>query len=77
MAGNQRVWDLRRLSKVVIPNGVQRIGDYWFFESSIKEITISKSVKSIGMFAFCRCEQLNCVTFSAESELEEIGEGSF
>ena len=29
------------------------------------------------MFAFCRCKQLDRVIFSAESKLEEIGEGSF
>lgn len=35
MLGNMRIWDLRRLKDVVIPDGVERIGNYWFWGSDI------------------------------------------
>ena len=34
-AGDQRVWDLRTMHKVVIPDGVERIGGYWFFRTAV------------------------------------------
>ena len=30
MAGDVRVWDLRDQKRVVIPDGVERVGDCWF-----------------------------------------------
>ena len=30
MLGNARVWDLKELEDVVVPDGVEKIGSYWF-----------------------------------------------
>lgn len=30
MAGDMRVWDLRELRNVVVPDGVERIRSHWF-----------------------------------------------
>lgn len=48
MAGTMSVWNLRALKNVNIPEGVDRIGNHWFYGSEIKNIVIAASVKSIG-----------------------------
>lgn len=30
MIGGVRVWDLKELRSIVVPDGVERIGSYWF-----------------------------------------------
>ena len=55
MAGNTRVWDLRELKEVVIPEGVERIGNYWFYGCEVESVIIPASVKEIGARAFCKC----------------------
>ena len=63
MAGKQRVWDLRSLKQVVIPDGVEKIGSYWFYGTDVEEVTIPASVTEIGTEAFCSCKKLTKVTF--------------
>ena len=48
--------------KVVIPKGVQKIGDRAFFGSSLTSVVIPDSVKSIGWGAFAECGCLSSVT---------------
>lgn len=43
----------------------------------IEEATIPSFIKRICDYAFCRCNNLKSVTFSDDSELEEIGKYSF
>ena len=31
LAGDTRVWDLRALADVVLPEGLRRVGGHWFF----------------------------------------------
>ena len=38
--------------------GLENIGEEWFENASIREITIPKTVKSIGYGAFCNCDNL-------------------
>ncbi len=40
------------LEKIVIPDSVRTIGEWAFYESGIKEITLSKGIKYIGEYAF-------------------------
>ena len=65
--GNTRIWDLRKLKNVVIPDGVERIGNYLFWGSNIESVTIPASVKEIGEGTFCRCKKLKRVTFEEGS----------
>lgn len=51
-------YDIR---KVVIPNGVLSVGSYAFAESSVTEIIIADSVKTIGPSSFLRCKELETV----------------
>lgn len=67
MAGNEKVWDLRNFKQVVIPAGIERIGNHWFWGSEIESITIPVSVKEIGTDAFCNCKKLKGVAFAEGS----------
>ena len=62
---------------MVIPEGVQTIGDSWFWNSGVERVEISASVKEIGTDAFCHCENLKCVVFAPGSSLKKIGARSF
>ena len=53
-----------KVTKLVIPDGVQRIGNAAFYGSSISAITIPASVKAIGASAFSGCQQLRNVSIS-------------
>ena len=35
MIGNKRLRDLRQFKEVIIPEGVEKIGDHWFSRSDI------------------------------------------
>ena len=63
MAGNLRLWDLRVLKDVVIPDGTEEIGNLWFAGSSIESVTIPVSVREIHAGAFCCCRSLAKVMF--------------
>lgn len=71
------VWDLRDCKQIAIPDGVERIGNWWFWGSGVESITIPASVKEIGIEAFYNCENLRKVTFAEGSGLKKIKAGSF
>ena len=64
------------ITKVVVPNGVESIGEYAFHEcKSLDSIDIPSSVKSIGDFAFEWCTGLKSVKIP--SHVESIGKYAF
>ena len=70
-------YELRKLKKVVVPEGVEKIESDWFQGSEIESVTIPSSVKEICANAFCNCEKLRHVEFAPRSELEKIEFKSF
>jgi len=51
--------------KLIIPEGIERIGDYVFFNCTrLLEVNIPDSVKTIGKGAFRSCESINSIEFS-------------
>ena len=65
-----------KIKKVVIEDGVTRIGRYAFsFCTSLKSITIPNSVTSIGEDAFLFCSSLTSITIP--NSVTSIGEGAF
>lgn len=76
-ASGQPVWNLRVLKDVVIPEGVEQIGCYWFAQSSIETVVIAASVREIKREAFCECERLRTVSFAENSRLERVGSRAF
>ena len=77
MVGGVRVWSLRDCTHVVIPDGAEKIGSYWFYGSSIVSAEIPASVKYIDACAFCKCKSMKRVVFAKGSRLEKIGEKCF
>jgi hypothetical protein len=53
------------------------IGAYAFGQSGLRCIVIPASVRVIGEYAFYVACSLTSVTFEEESQLREIGNGSF
>ena len=47
-AGNARVLDLRDLRLVVIPDGVERVGNHWFWGCGVEEVVVPACVREIG-----------------------------
>ena len=72
-----RVWDLRELKDVVIPDGVENVKNYWFWGSEVENVQIPASVVEIGTEVFCRCKNLRHLTFAKDSRLERIGDRCF
>lgn len=79
-AGVNPPWSYYDYDKVIIEEGVTSIGDtafqvYGRFDSSIIEVKIAESVKSIGEYAFANCDELKSVTIPKNVTL--IDEGAF
>lgn len=62
-----KVWDLKELKDVAIPNGVEKIGNHWFWGSDVERVTIPASAREIGAQAFCDCMKLKKITFAENS----------
>ena len=77
MIENMRAWDLKKLKDVVIPDGVERIGNQWFWGAEVESVKIPASMREIGADAFCGCEKLSEVVFEEGSRLKVIGKGVF
>lgn len=63
MVGNTRVWDLKNLRQIIIPEGAEVIGNHWFWGCKVEEVVIPASVREIRTEAFCKCKELNRVIF--------------
>ena len=77
MLGDVRISDWKKLQKVVLPEGLEQIGNMWFKNSTIESVVVPRSVKVIGSLAFMNCEKLATVSFHSRSALAEIGERAF
>ena len=49
------VWNLRKQKDIVFPEGMQRIGNHWFYGVGVERVEIPASVREIGTDAFCYC----------------------
>lgn len=56
--GKQNLWDLRSLRDVLLPEGLDMVGNYWFEGSDIESVLVRASIRDIGMEAFCKCRRL-------------------
>lgn len=62
---------------MVIPDGTETIGTYWFNGSQIESVAIPTSVREIREYAFCQCKYLKQAIFEQSSELEAIEHNCF
>lgn len=63
------------ITKVIIEQGVTKIGKYCFYDSSISEVIIPDSVTNIDSDAFMRCRQLKNINLPIN--LKYIGSEAF
>ena len=73
LAGGVPLWGLRGLYEVTIPEGVTRVGSFWFSSSAVEEVFIPASARVLGEEAFSCCARLAHVDFVPGSVLEEVG----
>ena len=67
----------KEVKEVIIQNGITQISNGVFMNWKMNKITIGSTIKSIGMFAFANCEQLENIIFEQNSQLESIGDFAF
>ena len=58
LVGDVSIEDLQQQKAVVIPEGTEKIGSYWFCGSEIESVTVPTSVREIGSGAFYGCKSL-------------------
>ena len=46
------------MKDVVIPEGIEKIGNHWFWGSGIESVTVPASVREIETNAFYKCKSL-------------------
>ena len=73
--GKEAFWGCGRLEKVELPNSLEKLGNYCFFKTGLKRITIPGGVKRIPHMCFGDCGLLNEV--GLEDGIECIGASAF
>ena len=58
MIGGIVIQDLLKMKDVVIPEGTEKIENYWFWRNGIESITVPANVRKIGIYAFYGCKSL-------------------
>ena len=64
-------------NELIIPDGVESIGDRAFYGAPIISLTVPASVTRIGASAFYGCEELTSVIFANDSNLQTYGHHAF
>lgn len=66
------------ITKVVIPEGVEKINSYAFANlTALEEIVLPSTLESIEYGAFYGCTSLQTITFSGENNLKIISQNAF
>ncbi len=63
------------LKEIIIPDSVEEIGSYCFYNSGIAEVKIGKSVSKIGSYAFEKCSSIE--TLDIHEGVQEVGDNAF
>ena len=66
------------ITKVVIPEGVEKIGSYAFANlTALEEVVLPSTLNAIEYGAFYGCTSLKTITFSGENNLQIINQNAF
>lgn len=66
------------ITKVVIPEGVEKIGSYAFANlTALEEVVLPSTLEAIDYGAFYGCTSLQKITFSGENNLKIINQNAF
>ena len=69
--------NVRDLTGLSIPSGVETIGEYAFADSDLVTIYLPDSIESIGDFTFYQCSSLTQVRLPVNSDINYLSEGMF
>lgn len=58
-----------RVSRVVLPEGIKKIGKSAFAATSVKVLSLPATIESIGDYAYSGCTQLTCATLPGDIQL--------
>ncbi len=70
-------WNTLEADKLIIEEGVTRIGDFTFYKCKAKTVEIGKDVKSIGQYAFSDMTATKMLVFAEDGTLSEIKSSAF
>ena len=79
-AENSKAWFIgdNTITKVVIPEGVEKINSYAFANlTALEEIVFPSTLEAIDYGAFYNCTSLKKITFSGENNLKIINQNAF
>ncbi len=66
------------ITKVIIPEGIEKIGAYAFANlTALEEIVLPSTLQSIEYGAFYGCPSLQRITFSGENNLQIVSQSAF
>ena len=66
------------ITKVIIPEGIEKINAYAFANlTALEEVVLPSTLESIEYGAFYGCSSLQTITFSGENNLKIINQGAF
>ncbi|MCR5120356.1 MAG: leucine-rich repeat protein [Lachnospiraceae bacterium] len=74
--GNEAFFGAENLEKIILPDSMEKIGDYAFSETELSGITIPSKVKEIGEGAFRECKKLRTISVNS-AVLEKAGVGLY
>lgn len=75
IVADQAYYQSRKLSNVMIPEGIEEIGEFSFARSVLESITLPESLKEISYGAFYHCDNLKQVSLPAG--IRNIGPKAF
>ena len=67
----------REMVSLMLPDGLEVVGESWFARSAVQQVTVPASVRVIQTHAFAGCANLREIVFQENSQLETIGLGAF
>ncbi len=70
-------WNSIEADKLIIEEGITRIGNFAFYKCKAKSVEIGKDVKSIGQYAFTKMPTSKMLFFAEGSILYEIEKNAF
>lgn len=74
---NAGFYECQALKTIEIPDSVETIGSYAFYNSGLTSLTIPSSVKAIRNDACWKCDDLESVNFNLATQLTSIGDYAF
>lgn len=73
--GKEAFWGCSHLDRINLPESLESLGNYCFFKTALRKLSVPKSIKKIPYMCFAQCSYLETVIL--EDGIEYIGANSF